>query len=178
MKYWDVYLFEINDRDECKITYEASIYPSAFSLRKIIGKRTFKNKKTVFEEIELFDGTRCLIKRKCLTEHIVRSFITGNEHGIRSVQHYPYTDDLLDTSLLDELNIEVLTYKHYYSGDKKIRDIYLPIKKDDPDKNKIIEWTKEQSIEAIEEEKYINEHRLPKITEKNIDWKSMKNQRI
>ena len=39
-------------------------------------------------------------------------------------------EDILDLSILDDFGIEVLTYKHYYWGDKKLCDVYLATTKE------------------------------------------------
>ncbi len=48
----------------------------------------------------------------------------------RSKQYHPYEKDLLDDELLNDLGLEVFTYKHYCSGDKLLVDHYEPIEKD------------------------------------------------
>ena len=126
------YLFKVDDRGNYTITHEAVI--GRCYITKIIGKRIVKGRKTEFEEIEFVEPNkerhRCLIKRKELTPSEIIRLIEFCEHGARSIQWHPYTEDLIDLSLLDDLEIEVLTYKHYYWGDKKLCDVYLATKKE------------------------------------------------
>ena len=126
------YLFKVDDRGNYIITHEAII--GRCNITKIIEKRMVKGRKTEFEEIEFVEPNkerhRCLIKRKELTPSEIISLIEFCEAGTRSIQWHPYTEDLMDLSLLDDLGIEVLTYKHYYWGDKKLCDVYLATKKE------------------------------------------------
>ena len=126
------YLFKVDDHGNYIITHEAII--GQCNITKIIGKRMVKGRKTEFEEIEFVEPNeerhRCLIKRKELTPSEIIGLVEFYEHGARSVQWHPYTEDIMDLSLLDDLGIEVLTYKHYYWSDKKLCDVYLATKKE------------------------------------------------
>lgn len=113
-----------------------------------------KGRKTEFEEIEFVEPNeerhRCLIKRKELTPSEIISLIEFCERGVRSVQRRPYTEDLMDLSLLDDLEIEVLTYKNYFWGDKKLCDVYLATKKENVTEE-VKEKLAKQSEDAIRE---------------------------
>ena len=126
------YLFKVDDRGNYIITHEAII--GRCNITKIIGKRMVKGRKTEFEEIEFVkpnnERYRCLIKRKELTSSEVAGLIEFCECGVRSAQRRPYTEDLMDLSLLDDLGIEVLTYKHYFWRDKELCDLYLATKRE------------------------------------------------
>jgi hypothetical protein len=146
------YLFKVDDRGNYIITHEAII--GRCNITKIIGKRMVKGRKTEFEEIEFVEPNkerhRCLIKRKELTPSEIISLIEFCERGVRSVQWHPYTEDLMDLSLLDDLGIEVLTYKHYYWGDKELCDVYLATKRENVTEE-LKEKLEQRSKEAIRE---------------------------
>lgn len=146
------YLFKVDDRGNYIITHEAII--GRCNITKIIGKRMVKGRKTEFEEIEFVEPNkerhRCLIKRKELTPSEIISLIEFCEAGTRSIQWHPYTEDLMDLSLLDDLGIEVLTYKHYYWGDKELCDVYLATKRENVTEE-LKEKLEQRSKEAIRE---------------------------
>jgi len=146
------YLFKVDDRGNYIITHEAII--GRCNITKIIGKRMVKGRKTEFEEIEFVEPNkerhRCLIKRKELTPSDIISLIEFCEAGTRSIQWHPYTEDLMDLSLLDDLGIEVLTYKHYYWGDKKLCDVYLATKRENVTEE-LKEKLNQRSKDAIRE---------------------------
>ena len=146
------YLFKVDDRGNYIITHEAII--GRCNITKIIGKRTVKGRKTEFEEIEFVEPNkerhRCLIKRKELIPSDIISLIEFCEAGTRSIQWHPYTEDLMDLSLLDDLGIEVLTYKHYYWSDKKLCDVYLATKRENVTEE-LKEKLEQRSKEAIRE---------------------------
>lgn len=146
------YLFKVDDRGNYIITHEAII--GRCNITKIIGKRMVKGRKTEFEEIEFVEPNkerhRCLIKRKELIPSDIISLIEFCEAGTRSIQWHPYTEDLMDLSLLDDLGIEVLTYKHYYWSDKKLCDVYLATKRENVTEE-LKEKLEQRSKEAIRE---------------------------
>ena len=146
------YLFKADDRGNYIITHEAII--GRCNITKIIGKRIVKGRKTEFEEIEFVEPNkerqRCLIKRKELTPSEIISLVEFCEAGTRSIQWHPYTEDLMDLSLLDDLGIEVLTYKHYYWSDKKLCDVYLATKRENVTEE-LKEKLDQRSKEAIHE---------------------------
>ena len=146
------YLFKVDDRGNYIITHEAII--GRCNITKIIGKRMVKGRKTEFEEIEFVEPNkerhRCLIKRKELTPSEIISLVEFCEAGTRSIQWHPYTEDLMDLSLLDDLGIEVLTYKHYYWSDKKLCDVYLATKRENITEE-LKEKLDQRSKEAIRE---------------------------
>ena len=151
------YLFKVDDRGNYIITHEAII--GRCNITKIIGKRMVKGRKTEFEEIEFVEPNkercRCLIKRKELTPSEIISLIEFCEAGTRSIQRHPYTEDLMDLSLLDNLGIEVLTYKHYYWGDKKLCDVYLAAKRENvtEELKEKLEQRSKEAIRACEDHK-------------------------
>ena len=101
------YLFEKDGSGKYILTHQTIIYPC--KLRRIIGKRNVKGRKVDFEEIEIQDQSsaryRCLIKRKDLTVSDVLGLIVCYENGTRSIQSHPYTEDILDPSIIDELEM-------------------------------------------------------------------------
>ena len=171
--------FETDRNNNITLTKQATV--NSVFIERIIGKRKVKGRKTDFEEIELaefspFDAhvtrTRCLVKRKDLSPSILMQFILFYCNGARSVQWHPYTDDLLDKELLDDLGVEVLTYKHYYLGDKQLCDVYCPVMKDDVTeelKNELKERTKN----AIRQENFWYDQRQREKPKNQIQWESL-----
>ena len=149
------YLFEKDNRGNCILTYQADL--STCQLTRIIGKRTVKGRKTEFEEIEVKDFQnnkyRCLIKRQDLKKNGICELIIFHSNGDRSVQRHPYTEDILDPTIIEDFGIEVLTAKHYYYGDKALLDIYVPVLKEriTPE---LIDELNEQSKKAIASKEY------------------------
>lgn len=165
------YLFQKDTSGNYIITHQADIHDCR--LNRIIGKRMIKGRKTEFEEIEIRDLKnnvfRCLIRRKDLTVSDIFSFIGFYENGTRSIQHHPYTDDLLDPSLLDDFNIVVLTYKHYYWGDRALCDLYNPVLKKDITPE-LIEKLKSRTLQAIEHQKHAEEMDLKRSSVPGLSW--------
>ena len=146
------YLFKVDDHGNYIITHEAII--GRCNITKIIGKRMVKGRKTEFEEIEFVEPNkkrhRCLIKRKELTPSEIIGLVEFCDAGARSIQWHPYTEDILDSSILDDVGIEVLTYKHYYWGDKKLYDVYWATLKDNVTEE-LKEELEQRSKKAIRE---------------------------
>ena len=170
------YLFKDDGKGNYIITHEAEI--GCYVICRIICKRMVKGRKTEYEEIEIIDGgkhRRCLVKRKDITVPVLISLICFYENGTRSVQWHPYTDDLLDVSLLDELGITILTYKHYYFGDKKLCDVYCPVKKDEvtPELLEKLQKRSDAAVEAYEVDKYPE----PSLMPREITWNRIENSR-
>lgn len=123
------------DGDEIRLTEKAN-FKSIFGIKDIQGPITnVKGRKKAFEMLTISNNARglhgkYLIMRDQLDFDIVADFITSHPNGDRSVQYMPYTRYLHDGTLLDELGIVVLTYKHYYWGDHKLMDLYYPVRKD------------------------------------------------
>lgn len=158
------YLFKVDDHGNYIITHEAVI--GKCNISKIIGKRMVKGRKTEFEEIEFVEPNnkryRCLIKRKELTPSEIIRLVEFCDAGTRSIQWHPYTEDILDLSLLDDLVIEILTYKHYYWGDKKLCDVYLATKKEN-----VTEELKEKLAKRSEDAIQSCENHKSMIRERN-----------
>lgn len=144
------YKFVKND-DKYEITEKALFNP--YHIERILGKVTIKNK--VYELIEIkgrwanFEGVY-LTERKNLTFKVLASFVSGYSGGDRSEQWHPYKRDLLDPDLLDDIGMEVFTYKHFYSGTNEILDCYLAVKKDEATEE-LINALNERSVSAVNE---------------------------
>lgn len=163
------YLFKTIDNGVCLLTHEGKA--NLYRIDRIIAKRGVKKKgrHVDYEEV-VIDGTHCLIKRKDLTFTVMSQFVACTKHESRSVQHRPYTDDLLDESLLNDLGLTVLTFKHYYSANDELCDLYYLARSEDVNDN-LIKKLNDISNEAIE---HANVHRahLKKIyNESSIEWK-------
>lgn len=125
----DIYRFEEHD-GQYVITEKATL--PGLPIERILGKVVIK--KSIYEKVELKslfvpEGVY-LVKRKKLTFQTVKQFVTFYSDGTRCVQHHPYTDDLFDDELLDDIGMTVLTYKHFYSGNNLLADVYYPVKKE------------------------------------------------
>lgn len=124
-----MYKYEINNGIYVLTAKTTDINP--YNIERILGKVQVKGRKTDFELIEIksrhfdYDG-KYLIKRSDLTYEIIGHFIESCDGCVRSKQNHPYERDLLDKDLLNDLGIQVLTYKYFYIGDNKIRDLYYP----------------------------------------------------
>ena len=165
------YLFEKDIYGRYVLTHQTTIYPC--ELLRIIGKRNVKGRRVDFEEIEILDRSdkryRCLIKRKDLTISDLFMLIEFHEHGDRSIQSHPYTEDILDPTILDDFGIEVLTYKHYYSGNRKLCDSYYPVPKENVTselKDKLEQWSKD----AIAWRDYDENERLKRRSLPGLEW--------
>ena len=126
---------------------EANLY----HIERILGAVKVQGKSELFEKVEIkdrytgFEGI-FLTERKNLNFDVVEDFVTGYYNGVRSVQSHPYTDDLLDDDLLDDLDMTVLTYKHFYSMGGGLCDVYYPVKKEkatDELRQTLNQWTEE-----------------------------------
>lgn len=165
------YLYEIDNKGNYILTHQTET--NLANMARILGKRTVKNRKTEFEEIELIDGNykryRCLVKRKVLTPSIIKSFIMFTYHGERTVQRSPLGAELLDRTLLKDLNITVLQYKYYYSGNDFLADKYFPIESDEVTsevKERLQKWTEE----AIESANSIRKLRMEQAARRAVKW--------
>lgn len=127
-----MYKYEINNKGKYVLTAKTTdINP--YNIERILRKVQVEGRKTDFELIEIksrhfnYDG-RYLIKRSDLTYDLVEHFITTCDICSRCTSHHPYELDLLDRDLLNDLGIQVLTYKQFFIGDNEIDDMYYPIK--------------------------------------------------
>lgn len=125
-----MYKYEINNGKYVLTAKTTDINP--YNIERILGKVHVKGRKTDFELIEIksrhfdYDG-QYLIKRSDLTYEIIGHFIESCDVCIRCKRHHPYEYDLLDKDLLNDLGIQVLTYKQFFVGDNEIDDMYYPI---------------------------------------------------
>lgn len=126
-----VYKF-IQSEDGKYILTDVSTQVNLYGIYRILGTVKVKGKRNVYEKIEIKnryfnDDGIYLTERKNLTREILFHFITSCYYGDRSEQHFPYKSDLLDKTLLEDLGITVLTYKYFYSGNRKLCDLYYPV---------------------------------------------------
>lgn len=141
----------VKNGDKYEITEKALFNP--YHIERILGKVTIKNK--VYELIEIkgrwasFEGVY-LTERKNITFKVLDSFVSMCSAGDRSEQWHPYTEDLLDPDLLDDIGAKVLTYKHFYSGSNEICDVYCAVKTDEVTEE-LINALNERSVSAVNE---------------------------
>ena len=149
-----IYKF-VNHGDEIELT--AKRVGSLYGVERILGKVMVKGQNELFEMIEIknrlypeLNGI-FLTERKNLNFDNIENFILFHSNGDRSEQWHPYKQDLKDDTLLSDLGIEVLTYKHFYSGNDKLLDVYYVCKKEDVNeelKEKLKKWTIQAENEA------------------------------
>lgn len=151
---------------KCVLTAKAEINP--YHIEKILGKASVKGSKKIYEYIYIkafncdFEGV-LLTERKNLNFDVVTSFIETYYNGDRSVENHPYYADLKDNELLDDLDIEVLTYKIFYSI-SGLRTRFYPCKR-----NEITEELREslkEKTKKAEEEKISWDNHIKSINEK------------
>jgi len=164
-----MYKYEINNEGKYILTAKTTdINP--YNIERILRKVPVKGRKTDFELIEIksrhfdYDG-KYLIKRSDLTYEIIGHFIESCDGCTRSKQNHPYESDLLDKDLLNDRGIQVLTYKYFYIGYNKIRDLYYPfIFSDEDDLQAIHRELDSRTNEAIEAYKEYNNDKSKKET--------------
>lgn len=148
----------VKNGDKYEITEKALFNP--YHIEKIFGKVTIKNK--VYELIEIksrwadFEGVY-LTERENLTFKVLARFVCSYGNGDRSEQWRPYKEDLLDPDLLDDIGMEVLTYKHFYSGSNELLDIYFPVKKDEVTEE-LINALNERSVSEVNKADRLRAH--------------------
>lgn len=130
-----IYGYKFKEQDGiCEITARAEINP--YHIERILGKARVKGKKAEYEYIYIksydsdFEGV-LLTERKNLNFDVVSNFITRYSNGVRTAGNHPYCADLKDDDLLDELGIEVLLYKHFFSMGSGLCVCYYPCKRTD-----------------------------------------------
>lgn len=118
-----------------ELTGKAEFNP--YNIEKILGKVKVKGKRQDYELIyikseypRIYDGI-VLTERKNLTFKVVTFFIRTCWYCERSVEHRPYYNDLKDKELLNDLDIEVLTYQRYWESEKCITTCFYPCKRDE-----------------------------------------------
>ena len=159
-----VTVYKFIEKDGVCIKTEKTTDISLYWIEQILGKAVVKGSKKEFEKIAIknrhfdVDGTY-LVERKYLTRDIVCSFITSYYNGTRSVQSHPYTRDLFDDELLDDLDIVVLTTKWFYSGDNKLNDVYRTFRKEVVNDG-LLQALKENDIKQQEDYEYHNRNRV------------------
>ena len=122
----DRYVYKFVEKDgKYGLTEKAVFNP--YTIERILGKvkigRKCYEKIYVQDCYGIFFGT-FLTERKNLTFDVVEHFVTSYSYGIRSVQNHPYTEDLFDDQLIDDVGMAVLTYKHFYSSQDCLADVY------------------------------------------------------
>ena len=149
-----IYKF-VNNGDETELT--AKTEGNLYCVERILGKVLVKGQNELFEMIEMRDRLSpqlngiFLTERKNFNFDNIKSFILFHSNGDRSEQWHPYKQDLKDDTLLSDLGIEVLTYKHFYSAVDKLQDVYYVCKKEDVNeelKEKLKKWTIQAENEA------------------------------
>ena len=150
-----IYKF-VSNGDEIELTAKAE--GDLYRVERILGKVLVKGQNELFEMIEIksrlspqLNGI-FLTERKNFNFDNIENFILFHSNGDRSEQWHPYKQDLKDDTLLSDLGIEVLTYKYFYSGDDKIRDVYYVCKKEDVNEE-LKEELKKRTIRAEDEAK-------------------------
>lgn len=152
----DIYGYMFKEQNgKIELISKAKINP--YNIEKILGQTKVKGKHQMYEYVYLksrnFEGV-LLIERKALNYDIVSHFIQCYSSGFRSVENHPYTLDLKDSNLFDDLGITVLTYKYFYICNG-LRTCYYPCKKSDVSEE-LIEKLQKYTMTAIEEkEKYV-----------------------
>lgn len=150
-----IYKF-VRNGDEIELTAKAE--GNLYCVERILGKVMVKGQSELFEMIEIKNRLSpqlngiFLTERKNFNFDNIKSFILFHSNGDRSEQWHPYKQDLKDDTLLSDLGIAVLTYKHFYSGDDKVNDVYYVCKKEDVNEE-LKEELKERSIQAENEAK-------------------------
>ncbi len=115
-----------------------------YTIEMILGKTKIEGSKLDWEKIMTKRDARdfgeyYIVRRKDLlkkTDAIIR-FVQSYCNGSRSLQWHPYTRDLFDDNLLEDAGIIVLNYKHFYSGDGEIDDVYYAVSKDFYENNSV-----------------------------------------
>lgn len=151
------YIYKFVDHgDEIELT--AKRVGNLSGVERILGKVLVKGQNELFEMIEIknrlypqLNGI-FLTERKNFNFDNIKSFILFHSNGDRSEQWHPYKQDLKDDTLLSDLGIEVLTYKHFYSADDKLHDVYYVCKKEDVNEE-LKEELKKRTIRAEDEAK-------------------------
>ena len=165
-----VTVYKFIEKDGICIKTEKTTDISLYWIDRILGKVTVKGSKKEFEKIVIknrhfdVDGTY-LVERKHLTRDVVCHFITSYYNGERSVQNHPYTMDLFDDELLNDLDIVVLTTKWFAIGDNRLYDHYRTFRKDKVN-DELIRALKENDIKQLEDYEYHNR----RLTKQKIVW--------
>lgn len=91
----------------------------------VVDKKVFINGRrnnSVFEKVEIksyyfpSENGIYLMKRKDLMQfNIMGSFVSSYWNGIRTEESHPYWEDLMDETIIKDMNCTVLTYKHWFS---------------------------------------------------------------
>ena len=173
-----VYKFRINE-GEYEITEKAEDQMGLLSnIERILGKVVVKGRNELFEIIEIksrqFPSVNgvYLTERKNITYEYVKRFINFHSNGDRSVLHYPYTDDLKDDTLLSDLGISVLTYKHYYATDDYLADVYYVCRVEDANED-LKKRLDEVTTEAICQSKKVRAWRKAD-EDKSLIWEDIR----
>jgi hypothetical protein len=169
-----IYKF-VNNGDEIELTAKAE--GNLYCVERILGKVLVKGKNGLFEMIEIrnrfypqLNGI-FLTERKNFNFDNIKSFILFHSNGDRSEQWHPYKQDLKDDTLLSDLGVEVLTYKHFYAANDELADVYYVCKKEDVNEM-LKEELKELSIQAENEAKRLRTEWASRKN-KTIDWEKI-----
>ena len=120
------YKFQEIQNEVCVIAQTNELNP--YNIERILGvvknvRINNRKSKFDFEKVEIksqyypSDDGIYLIKRKDLISHnIMSKFIGSYWNGTRTEDSHPYWKDLLDESLIADMNCTVLTYKHWFSS--------------------------------------------------------------
>lgn len=166
------YLFNLLNDGSYEITHESDI--NVFNINRIFEKVRVKGRRVDFELVELrgrdYGPIKVLVKRSDINFEVMCHFVTSYYNGDRSVQRHPYTADLFDNDILEDLNMCVLTYKYYYSGERFLADVYYPCKTNTP-YNEVNSLLTRRTEEALKDQKRheesINKNKEP------FDWKEV-----
>lgn len=150
-----IYKF-VNNGDEIELTAKAE--GNLYGIERILGKVLVKGRNELFEMIEIKNEFQpqlngiYLTERKNFNFDNIKSFILFHSNGDRSEQRHPYKQDLKDDTLLSDLGIEVLTYKHFYAANDTLADVYYVCRREEVNEM-LKEELKERSIQAENEAK-------------------------
>lgn len=167
------YLYKLLPDGKIELTHEAEI--NIFNIDKIFRKVKAKGRRVDFELVALrsrdYGPVNIAVKRSDITYDVMSHFITSYYNGDRSVQRHPYTDDLFDDDILDDLGMCVLTYKYYYAGSRFLADMYYPCHIYTPynEVHELLDQRTEEAIKQYEE----HEKRIKADNKINFNWKEI-----
>lgn len=160
----------IEKNGKYEITAKAELNP--YTIEKMLGTVVIKNK--IYEKIAvktryMTEPVYGLTERANLTFDVVASFVTSFSNGDRSVDSHPYTEDLLDDDLLDDVGMVVLTRKHFFSSSNHLAEVYYPVKKEKVN-DELIEYLNEYSKKQEAEAVQLRHHWAEMRANEQISW--------
>lgn len=171
--------------NEVHITHQTKeLNPHAIErILGVVSKKVFVNgrkSRSVFEKIEIknyyfpSENGIYLMKRKDLMQfNIMGSFVSSYWNGIRLEESHPYWKDLMDDTIIEDMDCKVLTYKHWFSTSypDHISNCFMLVKnKDVKDKTNEIESRNKE----VEEEFHRLTTARNQRRQKTVTWVGMK----